>query len=242
MQTDLAGMIWHELFTTDPDAAVGFYTQLLDAELEVAPGLEYRMLKKDGRTHAGFVHNPSGGAIPSTWYPYIHVVDVDAAVETATAGGARLIHGPQDVGGLARFAVLGDPQHATFGLMSSDEDRPEGLFVWDELHATDVDPAASFYGSVAGWTTAPFVEEYRVFNAGEAGVAGLMKERSGSQRASWLTYFGVDDTDATAAKAMELGAGVIIPPESMEQVGRYAVLTDPTGAAFGLHQPPGQDS
>jgi predicted enzyme related to lactoylglutathione lyase len=36
---------------------------------------------------------------------------------------------------------------------------------------------------------------------------------------------------------MELGAGVILPPESMEQVGRYAVLTDPTGAAFGLHQP-----
>ena len=63
-----------------------------------------------------------------------------------------------------------------------------------------------------------------------------MQERGGSPVAYWLAYFGVDDTDATAAKAMELGAGVIVAPESMENVGRYAVLTDPTGAAFGIHR------
>ena len=39
---------------------------------------------------------------------------------------------------------------------------------------------------------------------------------------------------------MELGAGVVVPPESMAEVGRYAVLTDPTGAAFGIHQSPGE--
>jgi predicted enzyme related to lactoylglutathione lyase len=30
---------------------------------------------------------------------------------------------------------------------------------------------------------------------------------------------------------------VVVPPESMDQVGRYAVFTDPSGAAFGIHQP-----
>ena len=35
---------------------------------------------------------------------------------------------------------------------------------------------------------------------------------------------------------MELGAGVILPSESMENVGRYSVLTDPSGAAFGIHR------
>jgi predicted enzyme related to lactoylglutathione lyase len=63
-----------------------------------------------------------------------------------------------------------------------------------------------------------------------------MQERGGSPVAYWLAYFAVDDTDGRAAKAMELGAGVILPPESMDQVGRYAVLTDPSGAAFGIHQ------
>jgi uncharacterized protein len=231
----MAEMIWHELFTTDPDAAVSFYTELLDAELEVAPEFEYHMLKKGDRTHAGFVQNPSGGARPSMWYPYIRVEDVDVAVATATSAGAQLIHGPQDVGDLARFAVLGDPQHATFGLMSSGEEGPGGLFVWDELHATDVGGAARFYRELLGWTTEPFVDGYEMFNAGRTNFAGLMQERSGSPTAYWLIYFGVDDTDAVAAKAMELGAGVVVPPESMEEIGRYAVLTDPTGAAFGIH-------
>ena len=63
-----------------------------------------------------------------------------------------------------------------------------------------------------------------------------MQERGGSPVAYWLAYFAVDDTDAAVAKAMELGAGSIVPPESMEGVGRYAVLTDPGGAAFGVHQ------
>jgi predicted enzyme related to lactoylglutathione lyase len=27
----------------------------------------------------------------------------------------------------------------------------------------------------------------------------------------------------------------MLPPTSMENVGRYAVLSDPTGAAFGLY-------
>jgi predicted enzyme related to lactoylglutathione lyase len=116
------------------------------------------------------------------------------------------------------------------------EEPPAGVFAWDELHATDPDAAAGFYGDLLGWTTAQFMEGYRLFNAGDAPVGGLMQERSGSPVAYWLSYFAVDDTDAAAARAMELGAGVILPPESLENVGRYAVLTDPTGAAFGLHR------
>ena len=64
-----------------------------------------------------------------------------------------------------------------------------------------------------------------------------MQERSGSPVAYWLPYFGVGDTDAAVAKAMEMGAGSIVPPESMEGVGRFAVLSGPDGAAFGLHAP-----
>ena len=80
------------------------------------------------------------------------------------------------------------------------------------------------------------MEGYWALNAGETAAAGLMQERSGSPIAYWLAYFSVDDADAAVAKAMELGAGVVVPTESMEGVGRFAVLTDPGGAAFGVHQ------
>lgn len=228
---------WHELITGDVDAAVGFYTELLGLELETADtgDFRYHMLRKDGRTHSGFVKQELEG-VPSHWYPYVLVADVDASAEKAKALGAQVYHGPVDVPGTLRFAALGDPQQASFGLMQWGQEPPTGLFVWDELHATDVRAAAGFYGELLGWTTAPFVEGYEMFNAAETNFGGLMQERSGSPVAFWLTYFGVEDTDGVAAKAMELGAGVIVPPESMEEIGRYAVLTDPTGAAFGIHQ------
>jgi predicted enzyme related to lactoylglutathione lyase len=228
---------WHELYTSDVDAATRFYTELLGLELETADmgDFQYPMLRKDGRMHAGFVKK-GHDEVPSHWYPYVLVDDVDGRVERAKASGAELHHGPADLGGGLRAAVLGDAQHATFGVMSWNAEPPTGVFAWDELHATDPDAAAGFYGDLLGWTTAEFVEEYRLFSAGETPVAGLMQERGGSPVAYWLAYFAVDDTDATAAKAMELGAGVILPPESMENVGRYAVLTDPTGAAFGIHR------
>jgi uncharacterized protein len=229
---------WHELITTDVGAAARFYTELLGLELETADmgDFQYSMLKKDGRTHAGFVDQELAD-IPSHWYPYVAVEDVDRAVDAATAAGARLYHGPADVSEGLRFAALGDPQGASFGVMRWAEEAPAGVFAWDELHATDPDAAASFYEGLFGWTTAPFVEEYSLFELGETGVGGLMQERGGSPVGYWLAYFAVEDTDAAAAMAMELGAGVIVPPESMEQVGRYAVLTDPTGAVFGLHRP-----
>ena len=78
-------IVWHELFTTDVGAAKSFYTELLGAEIETAAmeNFEYPMLKKGDATHAGFVENPSGGEIPSQWYPYLRTDDVDGAAATA---------------------------------------------------------------------------------------------------------------------------------------------------------------
>jgi predicted enzyme related to lactoylglutathione lyase len=47
----------------------------------------------------------------------------------------------------------------------------------------------------------------------------------------WSVTFGVDDADAIAAKAAELGGSVIAPPFDAPWV-RMTVLADPQGAAF----------
>jgi uncharacterized protein len=236
----MAGLItWHELLTDDVDAAASFYSELLGLELETTDmgDFQYTMLKKGERTYAGFVakspETPDG--TPNHWYPYVHVDDVDATIERATGAGGEKYMGPMDVMESLRIAVLGDPQRATFGIMSSPDAEPSAIVNWNELHATDVDAAAAFYGDLVGWTKEPFMEGYFALNAGETAAGGLMQERSGSPVAYWLPYFSVEDVDASVAWAMEHSGGSVVPPESMEGVGRYAVLTDPGGAHFGLH-------
>ena len=156
----MTGLItWHELFTDDVEAAKRFYPELLGVELETADmgDFQYSMLKKDGRTHAGFVVKPEeGGDAPNHWYPYIQVDDVDAALAKAAELGSETYMGPIEPAEGLRIGVIGDPQHATFGVMSWNEEAPTGLFVWDELHATDTAAAAAFYGDLVGWTTEPF--------------------------------------------------------------------------------------
>jgi hypothetical protein len=49
----------------------------------------------------------------------------------------------------------------------------------------------------------------------------------------WGVYFAVADTDASVAKATELGASVMMPPTDIEP-GRFAVLVDPVGAMFNV--------
>lgn len=227
---------WHELYTNDVDAAASFYTELLGLELETVDmgDFQYPMLRKDGRTHAGFVKSMHE-EIPSHWYPYVSVEDVDASVEQVKGLGGELHHGPADVSEQLRFAVLGDPWHATVGVMTWNEEPPTGVFAWDELYAEDVEAATSFYGAVFGWTTsaAPF-EGYRFFDSGETHVGGLMAKTDELPHSAWGTHFATGDVDASTARAQGLGATVIVPPMPLENVGRFAVLTDPTGAAFGL--------
>ncbi|MND08264.1 Glyoxalase-like domain protein [compost metagenome] len=46
-------------------------------------------------------------------------------------------------------------------------------------------------------------------------------------------YFNVDDVDAAARKATSAGARELMAPKDFPG-GRFAVLSDPQGAAFGL--------
>jgi len=48
-------------------------------------------------------------------------------------------------------------------------------------------------------------------------------------------YFAVADTDATVAKARELGGSVFMGPTDIEP-GRFAVLADNIGAVFNVLQ------
>jgi predicted enzyme related to lactoylglutathione lyase len=115
-----------------------------------------------------------------------------------------------------------------------------GLPCWYELGAKDADAAQGFYSAVLGWSWRdagmPGMD-YRLALAGEAMVAGMMPVMGPEQPVAWTLYFAVEGCDATAAQAQGLGAQVIVPPSDIPGTGRFALLIDPQGAAFGILQP-----
>jgi uncharacterized protein len=110
---------------------------------------------------------------------------------------------------------------------------------WVELNTPDTAAAESFYGDLFGWgTTAPGPDEetggYRMFIQGAGNVAGLMSTMHAHQPTVWATYIAVGSADATAAAVSDAGGTVMIDPMDVMDIGRMAILADPTGAVFGI--------
>ncbi len=118
----------------------------------------------------------------------------------------------------------------------------QGKFVWHELMTPDAQAAADFYARVLPWTTeASTVPGYTLWMSGMAGVAGLMGQpqavRDSGTPPSWLVYIAAPDVDATVEAAQRLGGKVLKSPTDIPGIGRFAVLSDPQGAAFAVFMP-----
>jgi len=241
--TAVGKFVWHEQVSKEPGKAKDFYTQLLGWGTEsFTPGeVEYEMINAGGKNHGGF-GTAQEGAPPPHWLSHVQVDDVDETVEKAKAAGGSLAAGPFDMGEVGRMAIIKDPQGAFVSAYTpqGEWDAPEGVFVWDELGTTDVEGAEKFYSEVFGWTAKDMGPEfggYKIFNAGETGVGGVMALQDPSWPATWIPYVGVEDADATVAKAKELGASAVVEGMDVPTVGRIAVIKDPQGAVFGIIKP-----
>ena len=111
---------WAELSARGMDRAVAFYAAVFgwDArEWPMPEGSPYiRFHLGESEVAGGMEMSPMVPAeVPSYWMVYFAVDDLDAAYRTALEAGAREMMGPTDFPG-GRFAILGDPQGAVFGL------------------------------------------------------------------------------------------------------------------------------
>jgi hypothetical protein len=116
-------------------------------------------------------------------------------------------------------------------------------FCWVELLTEDVEAAQAFYGKVVGWTASGSGladRDYRIFQAGGHGVAGLLKlpdeAKAQGARPSWMGYISTPDVDAEVAAVTTAGGQVWRAPETLAKAGRFAVVADPLGAAYCLWQ------
>lgn len=115
-----------------------------------------------------------------------------------------------------------------------------GVPSWVDVTAKDIDAVAGFYSSVFGWAIEPVqpVETamgYTMLTLRGTPVAAVSPPVIPGG-AAWVTYFAVDDCDATVATARKLGADVLVEPMDAARQGRLAFLADPLGATFGLWQ------
>jgi predicted enzyme related to lactoylglutathione lyase len=127
------------------------------------------------------------------------------------------------------------------------QETPEyapGTFCWVELGTTDGEAAKKFYTELFGWTfsDAPAGPDmvYTMLKLDGKDVGGLY-QMTGEMTAQgipphWLSYASVSSADESATKAGELGATVMKGPFDVMDVGRMAVVQDPTGAVFALWQ------
>ena len=115
----------------------------------------------------------------------------------------------------------------------------QGEFVWSEIGSNDADKCQAFYKAVFGWQfhkgQADPAMDYREFSPdGTRPVGGLYQinpEWFGGNPPPphWMIYVAVDDVDANAEKAEQLGA-TVHKKIDIPNVGRMAIIQDPTGA------------
>ena len=172
------------------------------------------------------------------------VANADEVSAKAKALGGTVVKEPFDVMDVGRMAVIIDPTGAAFCIWQPGTHTGFGVkgepnsLSWNELLTTDTTRAIDFYTKLFGWTadTHGGAMPYTEWKNGDEHAGGMMQiqPHMGPMPPNWGIYFAVDDCDATFQKATSLGAQACVPPIDIENVGRFATISDPQGAVFSI--------
>ena len=113
---------WHELATSDNEAAFAFYSQLFgwDAitRMDMGPIGTYLIFGWNGQQRGGMYISPANTPMPPNWLPYVSIANADAGFALAKSTGAKELMAPMDVPGGSRIAAVLDPAGAAFAVHS----------------------------------------------------------------------------------------------------------------------------
>ncbi|MFE7778770.1 VOC family protein [Streptomyces sp. NPDC057445] len=199
----------------------------------------------DGKEVAGIGQLPPDRHLPIAWTPYIATDDADDTAEQIRSCGGTVGVGPLDAADAGRLAIAADPEGAVFGIWQAAAHSGTALFgthgtpVWYELVTRETSSVSKFYQSVFGYGSEPVVSadfDYTTLHLEGRAVASLHGVGHALPRdrgSHWMTYFEVEDTDATAAEVVDLGGHVLHAPQE-GTYGRLATVADPEGAVFTI--------
>lgn len=260
VKADPGRFVWYELLTTDPEAALAFYAEVVGWKTQPFEGGDgaYTMFVGDQGPLGGCTALPETAkqmGAPPHWQANVEVADVDATVGEVLALGGKL-YVAEDVPGVGRFAVVADPQGAVIAVftpaaeMASHDVSKPGEFSWHELYTSDHEAAFTFYNRIVGWERKGSFDmgpmgTYLLWGRGERQLGGMMTTPPGMTTPdgrpvppSWMYYVTVGDLDAALVRATDRGAKVLNGPMEVPGGQRIVQLLDPQGAAFALVTPP----
>ena len=118
----IGNFCWPELHTTDAAGAAAFYAGLLGWTTKPDSGLDtavYAEWSNAGKPFGGLMamRGDEWKGIPPHWMLYVSVADCDDRVAKATELGGSVRVPAMDIPNVGRFAILNDPQGATFALI-----------------------------------------------------------------------------------------------------------------------------
>ena len=257
---------WVDTLQADPDAARRFYGELFGWEFEgpgpmPGDGGRYFVARLRGRDVAGVASQPAERApAAAVWNTHIHVASLEDSAKQVSAAGGGVVVDPLDVPPAGRFAVVADPEGATFTLWEPGDRagaelvNEPGAWSMSLLNARDPEGAKRFYGAVFGWGSDTFelgggaVTLFRPpgFVGGEpqqpvprdvvATMAPMSSERFPDDvPAHWSVDFWVGGVNPAAEKVASLGGSVMAPPYDVPGTPlRQAVVADPQRATFSI--------
>jgi len=246
----LGRFVWHELLTTDTAGAAAFYPKVLPWRTAPSSMAGYTIWMAGQTQIGGLMALPTeAGATPPHWLVYVGTPNVDTTCSQAQGLGARVVKAPADIPNVGRFAVLSDPQGATFALFTPGSGPPpgappaQGAFSWHELATTDVAGALRFYGQLFGWTKGPghdmgAMGVYQIFQHAANAVGGMCNVQGPSTAPSWLSYVSVADSNRAVAAAKAAGGRLLHGPMEVPGGSWIAMMMDPQGGAFAVQEAP----
>lgn len=238
---------WHGIITTDVEKAKAFYGEALGYSIVTAKmGDGEATMVAAANIPRAHISAPEAPGIPSHWDNYLRVDNVDATTKAAVSNGGKLVVPPTDIPP-GRFSVVTSPSGAMVSLFKEADDSATnapagpGSIHWTELHSTNLDADLKWLGETLGVTSQKMPMpngDYFILNTEDGTLGGAMAQQQAGAPAFWLSWVQVDDVDETVKRVTRYGGKVLSPLMDVKEVGRMAVVADPTGGSFGVITPP----
>jgi predicted enzyme related to lactoylglutathione lyase len=246
--------VWFDLMTTDMEGAKTFYGETIGWKTQqwedADPKLPYTMWVANGTPIGGVMPLPDQAkqmGAPPHWIAYTTVQNTDATVTKAQQLGGRVYAPAMDIPKVGRFAILGDPQGATFAVLQpvgASEAPPDkvGHFSWAELNTTDYEGAWKFYSQLFDW------KHRSSMDMGPMGTYFMWQDQADKTKGGmtngakqmglpphWLYYVTVESCEQTIERIKRAGGKVLNGPMPIPGDDYIAHCQDPQGAFFAVY-------
>lgn len=242
---------WVDVSTADPAGSRDFYAGLLGWSYRIDPDPDsghYTWALLDDEPVAGLGGVPAERGQPVVWTLYLTSANINHTAWMVNQHGGQLRYGPAELPGYGSMLIGCDPSGAPIGFWQPSSSwifrtHVPGALCRAELNTWDGAAADEFFVRMFGYRQEQIGDgvtfDYTIWSLGDYTPLGrlLMGAHCPADTAPhWLPHFAVDPaagTDATAMRAVQLGGRIRVDPFD-SRLGRLAVITDPSGAAFAL--------